>query len=456
MRKFRTLLGATLAGACALTAMPGLAAAAPATAEQTAGLADTTGAYYTLAPARLMDTREGLGAPKAKIGPQSKVDLQVTGRGGVPTSGVGAVVLNVTITGPTSDSFVTAYPAGEARPDASSVNFAKGWLGSNNVTVKIGAGGQVSIYNRNGYTDVVVDVVGFYALDNSMVDRNGGQYEWFPPSRVFDTRTDPEGKPAAKDILEYSLDFGPEYNPHIKTLVFNLTAVSPTAAGYLTAWSGATSRPVSSTVNYGANVNVPNLAFVETTPCTGTEPYQWCTPGAPKFKIYTHASAHIVVDLVGDVDDGYSEWGMRFSPMSPTRIVDSRINQGIVGAVGPGATAKVTAPSEILTPDTDTLVMNVTAVKPTNNTVLIVWPADFDGLPKPGTSNLNPYANQIVSNAVLGVIGPNNQFNVYNHSGSTNVVADVVGTFYYPAPVAAGLAAQPDRSAPEVTGSTHR
>ncbi|MEV0805506.1 hypothetical protein [Micromonospora sp. NPDC050200] len=456
MRKLHTLLGATLAGACALAVVPGTASAAPSAAPQTmAALADTTGAYYEVSPARLMDTRAGLGAPKAKIGPLGKVDLQVTGRGGVPTSGVGAVVLNVTITGPTMDSFVTAYPAGEARPDASSVNFAKGWLGSNNVTVKLGAGGKVSVYNRNGYTDVVVDVVGYYAKDNSMTNRNGGQYEWYSPERAFDTRNDPEPKPAAGTTLEYSLDFGPELNPHMRTLVFNLTAVAPASAGFLTAWSGATAKPTASTVNYGAGKNVPNMAFVQTTPCTGTEVGQWCTPGSRKFKIFTSASAHVLVDVVGGVDDGYSEWGMRFKPMSPTRIVDSRTNLGIAGAMGAGSVRRVTVPGALVTPETGVAVMNVTAVRPTNNTVITVWPADIPEIPKPSTSNLNPYANQIVSNAVLGIIEPNNAFNVHNLTGSTHLVADMVGTFYYLAP-AATLAGDAGKSQPQIVGSSHR
>ncbi|TDB78520.1 hypothetical protein [Micromonospora sp. KC723] len=447
----------TLAGACALTAVPATAFAAPSAAlQQQAAAADSTGTYYPVSPARLLDTRSGLGAPKAKLGPLSKVDLQVAGRGGVPASGVGAVVLNVTITGPTMDSFVTAYPAGETRPDASSINFAKGWLGSNNVTVKLGADGKVSVYNRNGSTDVVVDVVGYYAADNSFATP-GGQYEWFEPERVFDTRIEPEGKPSAGTTLEYSLDFGADTNPHIKTLVFNLTAVAPAKAGFLTAWSGATSRPTSSTVNYGAGVNVPNVAFVQTTPCTGSEAGQWCEPGAPKFKIYTSAAAHVLVDFVGAVDDGYSQYGMRFQPQSPTRIVDSRANKGINGALGANATARVEVPAELVTADTGVAVMNVTAVKPTKNTVITVWPADIPDIDKPATSNLNPYANQVVSNAVLGIIEPTAAFKVHNLTGSTHLVADVVGTFYYPSAAAErGIAPKTQPRKAEVTGSSHR
>ncbi|MDP9020136.1 MAG: S8 family serine peptidase, partial [Actinomycetota bacterium] len=52
--------------------------------------------YTPLAPSRILDTRYGNGAPKAKLGPGASLDLQVTGRGGVPSSGVSGVVVNLT------------------------------------------------------------------------------------------------------------------------------------------------------------------------------------------------------------------------------------------------------------------------------------------------------------------------------------------------------------------------
>ncbi|SCG78930.1 hypothetical protein GA0070609_5727 [Micromonospora echinaurantiaca] len=445
MRKFRTLLGVTLAGACALAVVPGTASAAPAAPQQAAAaLEDTTGAFYPLAPARLLDTRSGVGAPAGAIGAGKKVDLLVAGRGGVPAVGAGAVVLNVTITGPTASSFVTAYPAGEARPNASSINFPKGWLGSNNVTVKLGSGGKVSVYNHSGSTHVVVDVVGFYAADNGMTNRNGSEYQAYIPQRMFDTRYDGTGKMPADSWIDYAIDFGPE-NANVRSLVINLTAVSPAKAGFLTAWSGAGSRPTASTVNYGAGKVVPNLAFVQTRPC-----YEdWCSEiwGAPMFRVYTSQSAHFVTDLVGMMDDGSLEYGMRFKPVSPTRIADSRIGQGYPSILGPGAVRAVATPSELLTETTDVLAMNMTAVAPTNNTVITVWPAGYGDLfPKPDTSNLNPAAGQTVSGAVLTPIGPASAnppraFNTHNLSGNVHMIADVVGTFYFSEPVSAATAA---------------
>ncbi|MGS2617288.1 hypothetical protein ACVCAH_22590 [Micromonospora sp. LZ34] len=435
MRKFRTLLGVTLAGACALAVVPGTASAAPTAPQQAAAaIEDTTGAYYALNPARLLDTRS-----TGAIGAGGKVDLLVAGRGGVPAVGAGAVVLNVTVTGPTVGGFVTAYPTGEARPNASSLNFPKGWLGSNNVIVKLGSGGKVSLYNHLGSTHVVVDVVGFYAADNGMTNRNGLEYQAYLPERLWDTRSDGTGKLPANSWIDYSLDFA-EFNPNVKAVVVNLTAVSPAAGGFLTAWSGAGSRPNASTVNYAVGKNVPNLAYIQTTPCLGYGDDWWCTAGAPKWRVYTSQSVHLLTDIVGAMDDGTMGDGLRFKPMSPTRIADSRIGQGMPAALGPNSVRTITPPAGMVTDATWALATNVTAVAPSSNTVITMWPAGYE-LPKPNSSNLNPYAGVTVSAGALPLTGVNGTINVHNLLGTTHFLMDVVGEFYLPAPAAGTSAA---------------
>ena len=75
-----------------------------------AGTPTVPGAFVSLAPARVLDTRVGNGAPNAAVAAHGTVDLQVTGRGGVPAEGVAAVVVNVTVTGPSKGGYITVYP----------------------------------------------------------------------------------------------------------------------------------------------------------------------------------------------------------------------------------------------------------------------------------------------------------------------------------------------------------
>jgi uncharacterized protein YkwD len=118
--------------------------------------------YHPLTPSRILDDRIGVGAPTAALGQGATMNLQVSGQGGVPSTGVSAVVMNVAVTGPSAPSFLTVFPTGEAMPVAANVNFAPGQTVSNLVTAKVGANGEVSIYNSSGSTWVIADVAGWY------------------------------------------------------------------------------------------------------------------------------------------------------------------------------------------------------------------------------------------------------------------------------------------------------
>ncbi len=125
-------------------------------------------AYVALSPARLADTRagapttDGTTAGGGPVGPGASLSLQVTGRGGVPPTGVGAVVLNITATGSTTGGFLTVHPTGQQRPLASNLNFGPGQTIPNLVIAKVGAGGQVTIYNDTGSTNLIADVAGWF------------------------------------------------------------------------------------------------------------------------------------------------------------------------------------------------------------------------------------------------------------------------------------------------------
>ena len=123
--------------------------------------------YVPLTPARLVETRPGratVDGAYAGAGPMAggaTLSVTVTGRGGVPATGVGAVVLNVTAVGPSGAGYLTVWPTGAARPLASNLNTVAGQTVANLVIAKVGANGQVNIYNGGGATDLVVDVAGW-------------------------------------------------------------------------------------------------------------------------------------------------------------------------------------------------------------------------------------------------------------------------------------------------------
>ncbi|GAF89031.1 unnamed protein product, partial [marine sediment metagenome] len=68
-------------------------------------------------PTRVLDTRNGIGAPVTPVSAGSTLELQVTGVAGVPLN-ADAVALNMTVVNAQSAGFATVYPCGQTRPEA--------------------------------------------------------------------------------------------------------------------------------------------------------------------------------------------------------------------------------------------------------------------------------------------------------------------------------------------------
>jgi hypothetical protein len=398
------------------------------------------GAYYAITPSRILDTRFGNGAAGPVRAGQT-VRLQVAGRGGIPTSGVSAVVLNVTVTAPTAAGYVTVYPTGVPRPTASSLNFAPGWTGANSVTVALGTNGQIDLFNNIGDTQLIADVVGYYAADNTLIPTQGygGELQPVAPERLFDSRSEWGQRVPGGSSFSLRVAYGDQadprfYNEHIRALAINVTAVDAAGSGYLTTWSGASPMPVASTLNFSPGAVVPNFAIVPTSLCYGCD---GTTFPIPTISIYTSMSVHVVVDIVGFYDDGELadgvHDGLRFTPQTPSRIVDSRLGQGLPAALGQQATGSVASAG--LPPATKALALNVTAVSPTATTFIAVWP---HGMPRPTVSTLNPSAGQIIPNAAMAILGSASRFDLYNNAGSVHIVVDQVGTFFHAPGLATG------------------
>ncbi|MFI9012072.1 hypothetical protein ACIGNX_33015 [Actinosynnema sp. NPDC053489] len=405
------------------------------------------GTYYPLTPTRVLDTRSGQGAPRAAVGSGQTLRLQVTGRAGVPAE-ASTVVLNVTVTEPTGPGHVSVYPTGVTRPTVSSLNYSPGWTGANSVTVKVGADGAVNLYNNGAPVHLIADVNGYYSQGRPSYQ--GGQYHPLAnPVRLADTREWGIGRLPADYYVTVSASWDDDaINRSVRAFAVNITATETRAPGYLTAWNGyGPGLPNTSTLNYATNATATNFAVVPSIPCADCG----SATGAPSIGVYTSQDTHVIVDIVGFYDDGTLPGGLRFEPVVPSRITDTRAGQGWPSALGPATTATIAAPGSIAGPDTWALATNVTAVQPTSATYLTVWPAELEGAERPGTSNLNPAAGAIVPNAVQTMIGSENRFHVYNNVGRTHLLVDVVGSFYYvsrPTAAASGSSAGAKRVQP--------
>ena len=246
----------------------------------------TLGTYLALAPARIADTRVASGYPDAGMimAPGGTLDVQVTGAGGVPTTGVAAVLLNVTVTNTTAAGYLAVFPAGLGRPVASNMNWSTGETVANRVLVPVGSGGQISLYNQLGNTDVVVDVNGYFS-SGSLTGGNPTLFTAVSPLRVLDTRQTGSALGAAATVTAQMAGLD-GIAADATAVVANVTVTDTTASSYLTIYPGGV-LPVASDLNWSAGDTVPNLAMATLS-------------GSGTISIYNKAgSTNVIVDAFG-------------------------------------------------------------------------------------------------------------------------------------------------------------
>ncbi|MET9955348.1 FlgD immunoglobulin-like domain containing protein [Streptomyces sp. NPDC006339] len=230
-------------------------------------LADVSG-YYTLAgdgnrfkavtPARVLSTVAGTGVPKAKVGAGKTVSVQIAGRGGVPSTGVTAVVMNVTATRPTASSYVSVYPYGTPRPTSSNLNVVAGQTVANLVTVPV-KDGKVTLYNHGGTIDLIGDVAGYFTNAAGQGDR----FVPLAPERLYDSRWEGEGPLPAETIGTLGiLGYGGIPETGVSTVVFNVTGTGATAPTWIAVHPWLEQQPTISNLNLVPGTTVANQVVV--------------------------------------------------------------------------------------------------------------------------------------------------------------------------------------------------
>ena len=123
--------------------------------------------YTAIDPARFADTRltgETIDDENEKLGildPGETVEIQVTGRGGIPTTGIDAAVINIASVRPAERGFFTVYPCTPERPNASALNYLDDNR-ANEIITKLSPTGSICVYTSQT-THLLVDVVGHIA-----------------------------------------------------------------------------------------------------------------------------------------------------------------------------------------------------------------------------------------------------------------------------------------------------
>jgi hypothetical protein len=118
--------------------------------------------YFPLTASRIVDTRNGTGGHSGPLTGGSTTSFTAEGVGGVPASGVEAVVATVIAVGCTSPMYMTAFRDGDTRPPTATLNCTPGHVVNNLAAPELSDTGAFDVYTSAGTTDLVVDVSGYY------------------------------------------------------------------------------------------------------------------------------------------------------------------------------------------------------------------------------------------------------------------------------------------------------
>jgi len=368
--------------------------------------------FVPVPPVRVLDTRKGVGAPPVRLGPAATLDLQITGREGVPARAT-AVVLNVTAVGPTEATDLRAYPTPVVPspvPSSSNLNLTRGATRANLVTVAIGDGGRVRLRNTSGQLSVVADLAGYY------LPGTGSTFTAVDPRRLLDTRT--SGRVAADQVLELPLAGVGPVPADATAVAMTVTALGATTGTDVRVYPGGGEPPLVSNVNLRPGPPVPNLVIVP----IGQD-------GTVRL-LSSSGEVHLLADVAGFFSN--RPGGALFRPSAPVRVLDTRTGLGTApGAptrLGPGRELAVTVGGVASVPRLSTAaVLNVTGVGASEGTDVQVYPTGL--ATPPGVSNLNLGPGQTAADLVVVRLGGGGRVTMRNSSGSLALVTDVAGWY---------------------------
>ncbi|MFD8632099.1 PKD domain-containing protein [Streptomyces sp. NPDC059533] len=195
----------------------------------------------------------------------------------------------------------------------------------------------------------------------------------------------------------------------MSAVVLNVTLTEATQDAFLSVSPNREETPATS------NVNVRKGGTTSNTVTVPVDEHGWV------WMRLNAGQAALIVDFVGFYQPNA---GQKFSPVSPTRVADTREAGGALGG-GQTRTVKVAGVAGVPA-GASAVALNLTSTDTTAGTFVTAYP---DPANRPATSNLNPEPGKAKSSQVLVPVGPNGTITLYNHWGSTHLVVDVVG-FY--------------------------
>jgi len=144
--------------------------------------------FYPVTPCRVIETRSDYRPQPGPFGPP-QMAAQETRRFRFPSSphcnipaGAAAYSVGITVVPPGPLAFLTAWPAGPARPVVSNINSFAGRVLANNVIIPASPDGAIDVFTFDR-SDFLMDIIGYFALDDGV---NGMYYYPVAPCRALE------------------------------------------------------------------------------------------------------------------------------------------------------------------------------------------------------------------------------------------------------------------------------
>ena len=357
--------------------------------------------------------------------------VTVAGGYGVPAEAT-SVVVNVTTVRPGGPGYAVVYPDSDGTgrtppPTASTVNFEAGTDVANGTFVALPENGKVCYATRGAPTvGLIMDLAGYTLPGAGVVTQ--------PAHRLLDTRTagaEVRGPVAPRTVHTVQVSGRAGVPDDATAVLLNVTVTGATTGGNLRVYPADQPLPNSSVVNFAPGRDKANGTVVALPPSgrvavwsdspvgTGTSPVQ------------------VVLDVVG-----YVHGDTAYRGVSPTRVVDTRPGTAHVGPLSGALPARQvrTVPLAGVGPvpaGATAVVLNVTAIGPTRNGNLRVYP-DSSGTgatAPPDASSINYITGRDVPNQVVVGLPPNGRVAFYSDqpAGSTvHLAVDVTGYLVAP------------------------
>jgi Tol biopolymer transport system component len=415
------------AGLVALLAVLAPVAIPPPPAAASA-IPDPGGMLVPVTPCRVADTRV-VGPP---LGGSVRT-FAVTGTGlasqggsaggcGVPTGAIAAVLTFTAVT-PTGSGFLRAWPADQSPPTATILNYSGGASQTNSAEIPLAGTGDIRVRNFNSGTHLVIDVTGYFTTTAAE------RFNPVTPCRIADTRVvgPPLGGTTRTFVVAGSgLDAqggatgGCGVPTSATAAVVSISAVTPAGAGYLRAWPADEVPPTATLVNYSGS-STTNTTTVK---LSASDQISLRNFGA---------GTHVVIDVTGY----YSSTGSVFVPVTPCRLVDTRLAGGQMAGSEREHSAIGLQPRSQggnragcgLPYGTTAAVASLSAVNPAGAGYLRSWPADQT---MPNATVLNYAAGTSTTNTAPVPLDGIGTVRNRNFGSATHLVVDVTGFFVAP------------------------